>query len=197
MTQYSAQNGVAGDWRLMHIGKFAVGGTSMVFTESTYVEPHVRNHPDCLALYTTEQVEGLSRVVQFVHKNSDAKFCIQLCHAGRKAAHKPLWDGGGPLEGDDRFQTYAPSAIPLTDGYPVPKEMTNMQILQAIENFQKAVRNALRANVDCVELHSANGYVAPIPVALVQSTHRQLRWLLTKSNALRTRFVRSCSVDLA
>lgn len=159
MTQYSADEGVAGDWHLMHLGQFAVGGAAMVYTESTYVEPHARNHPACLALYTEEQAQGLSRVLDFVHNNSDAKFAVQLCHAGRKAAHKPLWDGGGPLEDDDRFQTYAPSEIPLKDGFPVPKEMTVAQIQDAIGHFEIAAGNAQKAGADCIELHGAHGYL--------------------------------------
>lgn len=159
MTQYSAKNGVAGNWHLMHLGQFAVGGYAMVFTESTYVEPHARNHPDCLALYSDEQQAGLAKVIDFVHHNSDARFCVQLCHAGRKAAHKPLWDGGGPLEGEDRFPTYAPSAIPLKEGFPVPLEMAQSHIHSAIEHFQSAAKRADAAGADCVEIHGAHGYL--------------------------------------
>ena len=159
MTQYSAKDGVASDWHLMHFGHFAVGGYGMVFTESTYVEAHARNHPDCLALYTDAHEAGLQKVIAFVHANSDAKFCVQLCHAGRKAAHKPLWDGGGPLEGDDLFPTYAPSAIALKEGFPIPREMSVDDIQSAIDAFQGAARRADAAGAGCLELHGAHGYL--------------------------------------
>lgn len=159
MTQYSAKEGVAGDWHLMHLGQLAVSGAAMVFTESTYVEPHARNHPNCLALYTDEQAKGIARVIDFIHENSAAKFCIQLCHAGRKAGHKPLWDGAGPLDEQDRFQTYAPSEIPLKEGFPVPMEMTLSQIQETIGHFVSAAKRAHKANADAVELHGAHGYL--------------------------------------
>ncbi|WP_136443881.1 NADH:flavin oxidoreductase/NADH oxidase [Pacificoceanicola onchidii] len=159
ITQYSAADGVAGDWHLMHLGQFAVSGVGMVFSESTYVEPNARNNPACLALYSDEQAAGIKRVIDFVHANSDAKFCVQLCHAGRKAGHKPLWEGAAPLDEEDRFQTYAPSAVPLKEGFPVPEEMSVSRIQDAIAFFVAAARRADQANADALELHGAHGYL--------------------------------------
>ncbi|NOD85900.1 MULTISPECIES: NADH:flavin oxidoreductase/NADH oxidase [unclassified Ruegeria] len=159
MTQYSANDGVAGDWHLMHLGQFAVSGAAMVFTESTYVEPHARNNPACLALYSDQQAEGLGRVIDFVHANSDAKFCVQLCHAGRKAGHKPLWEGAGPLNEEDRFQSYAPTALALREGFAVPQEMSVDRIQDTIGHFVAAARRANEAGADALELHGAHGYL--------------------------------------
>ncbi len=159
MTQFSAIDGVAGDWHLMHLGQFAVSGVGFVFTESTYVEPHARNNPACLALFSDDQVRGLGRVVDFIHSNTEASFCVQLCHAGRKAGHKPLWEGAGPLEAAQRSETFAPSPLPVRDGFPIPTELSASQITDIIESFVDSAKRANAAGADAIELHAAHGYL--------------------------------------
>jgi len=39
MQQYSAQNGIAGNWHLVHLGSRAVGGAGLIITECTAVSP--------------------------------------------------------------------------------------------------------------------------------------------------------------
>ncbi len=106
MTQFSAKDGVAGDWHLMHLGQFAVSGAALVFTESTYVAPEARNAPECLSLYSYEQEMALARIVGFFHRHSPAKFGVELCHGGRKASSRPNRVGGGPLSvGEGGYET--------------------------------------------------------------------------------------------
>src|SRR5690606_14610540 len=57
MCQYSARNGVANDWHLVHLGGFAKGGAGIVLTEATAVEARGRISPEDLGLWDDEQVE--------------------------------------------------------------------------------------------------------------------------------------------
>ena len=97
MCQYSAFNGTATDWHLMHLGQFAVGGTGLVFVEATGVEPEGRITPGCVGLYSDENEEALARVIRFFRDYGSAKIGIQLGHAGRKASAKLPWQGGTAL----------------------------------------------------------------------------------------------------
>ena len=45
MCEYSAVDGNATDWHLMHLGQFATGGYGLVITEAAAVEPRGRITP--------------------------------------------------------------------------------------------------------------------------------------------------------
>ena len=87
MCQYSAEEGSATDWHLMHIGKFAVSGVGLVILEAAHVEPRGRITHGCLGLYSDDNEQALKRVISFCHKHSETAIGIQLSHAGRKALH--------------------------------------------------------------------------------------------------------------
>ena len=76
MTQFSADDGVAGDWHLMHLGKFAVGGAGLVLAESTYVTPEGRNSKACLSIYNEAQEHAVKRIADFFKQYGRAKFGI-------------------------------------------------------------------------------------------------------------------------
>jgi 2,4-dienoyl-CoA reductase-like NADH-dependent reductase (Old Yellow Enzyme family) len=160
MTQFSTDDGVAGDWHLMHLGTLGVSGAGLVITESTYVSPEARNTQNCLALYSDEQEAGIARVAGFIKRYGGAKFGVQLCHAGRKASAKEPWRGGGPLPlADGGYETFAPSPIPVGDGWHVPTELTAADIEKICDAFAASARRADRADVDLIEIHSAHGYL--------------------------------------
>src|SRR5690606_8435374 len=85
MCQYSAVDGAANDWHLVHLGSFARGGAGLVIAEATAVLPEGRISPDDLGLWNEEQVAPLKRIVDFMHSQGAAAG-IQLAHAGRKAS---------------------------------------------------------------------------------------------------------------
>ncbi|MGQ7794570.1 NADH:flavin oxidoreductase/NADH oxidase [Faunimonas sp. B44] len=160
MTQFSADEGVAGDWHLMHLGQFAVSGAALIMTESTYVEPNARNNPRSLALYTEEQAAALGRIANFIHSHGIASFGVQLCHGGRKASSKPHWVGGGPLLAEEGgYPAVAPSPIPIKVGWPTPREMTMRDIAEAVGMFASATRRAVAVGADLIEIHGAHGYL--------------------------------------
>lgn len=160
MTQFSAEDGTAGDWHLMHLGQFAVSGAGLVMTESTYVAPHARNTPMCLSLYNDEQQAAIARIQRFFDAHGNAHFGVQLCHAGRRASAKEPWLGGGPRRIEEGgYPTVAPSDVPISPTWPAPRALTHGEMGSVRDAFVEAVARALRAGVKLIELHCAHGYL--------------------------------------
>ena len=160
MTQFSADDGVAGDWHLMHLGQFAVSGAAMVLTESTYVAATARNAPSCLSLYSDEQEAAVARIAGFFSAQSDGAFGVQLCHAGRKASAREPWQGGGPLPLEEGgYEAVAPSAVPISKSWPSPTPLSAEAIGGVVQAFVDAARRAHRAGARVIELHGAHGYL--------------------------------------
>ncbi|HEY6106653.1 MAG TPA: oxidoreductase, partial [Anaeromyxobacteraceae bacterium] len=160
MCQYSASDGRANDWHLVHLGSRAVGGAGLVIFEATAVEPEGRISPADLGLWEDGQVEGLSRVVRFVEAQG-AVPCLQIAHAGRKASVNPPWvDGGAPLpEGRGGWRPLGPSPLPFADGYPVPEPAAEERLAGVARAFAAAARRALAAGFRALEVHAAHGYL--------------------------------------
>ena len=160
MCQYSAEDGMATDWHLVHLGALALGGAGLLIAEATAVAPEGRISPQDVGLWKDEQVEPLARVTQFV-KEQGAVPGIQLAHAGRKASMARPWDGGtpiGPGEGG-----WAPvrgaSPIPFDEGYPTPVPLEVEEIARIVDAFVKGAERAYAAGFQVVEIHGAHGYL--------------------------------------
>ncbi len=160
MTQFSADDGTAGDWHLMHLGKFAVSGAGLVLPESTYVSAEARNTPACLSLYNDAQEAGIKRIADFFETYGTAALGVQLCHGGRRASAREPWKGGGPLPvSEGGYISVAPSAIPISDQWPDPHALSKQEIAAIIQNFVESARRAERAGIRVIELHGAHGYL--------------------------------------
>lgn len=159
MCQYSAQDGMPGDWHLMHYGARAIGGAGLVFTEMACVSADARITPGCAGLYSDEQEAAWKRIVDFVHANSAAKFCLQLGHAGRKGASKLMWEGmDRPLE-EGAWPIISASPLPYYPESQIPREMTRADMDRVEADFVAAAQRGLRAGFDMLELHCAHGYL--------------------------------------
>ncbi|MDH5750537.1 MAG: NADH:flavin oxidoreductase/NADH oxidase, partial [Rhodospirillales bacterium] len=161
MCQYSAVNGSATDWHLMHLGQFSVSGTGLVIVEATGVEPEGRITPHCLGLWSDENEAALARVVKFCRDYGNTRMGIQLSHAGRKASVNAFWQGSKPVAAaDGGWQTVAPSPLPFVDdGRPVPQELTAEGMARIKASFVEAAKRAARIGFDSLETHSAHGYL--------------------------------------
>lgn len=159
MCMYSANDGVVDDWHFVHLGSRAVGGPGLVITEMTNVTADGRITPGCAGMYSDEQETAWKRVVDFVHGHSAAKIGMQLAHAGRKASCSRPWEGDAPLTGDDAWQTIGPSATPFRDGWHVPKQMDEAEMVRVRDAFVDSARRCDRAGFDVIELHMAHGYL--------------------------------------
>jgi 2,4-dienoyl-CoA reductase-like NADH-dependent reductase (Old Yellow Enzyme family) len=159
MCQYSATNGIATDWHLVHLGSRAVGGTGIVCVEATAVTAEGRISPADLGIWTDAQVEPLIRIARFIASMGAAP-AIQLAHAGRKASVAPPFKGGISLHKPEEggWPVVAPSTIPFADGYQVPLALDKHGIQSVVEAFVEATRRAIKAEFKIVELHFAHGY---------------------------------------
>ncbi|MEI9945605.1 MAG: NADPH dehydrogenase NamA [Chitinophagaceae bacterium] len=159
MCQYSAEDGFANDWHLVHLGSHAVGGAGIVFTEATSVSPEGRISPGDLGIWKDEQIGMLKRITSFIEKHG-AVPGIQLAHAGRKASHHIPWKGGNALaDNEGAWQTVAPSAIPFKEDEPAPQAMDKKATQQLINDFKAAAVRAATAGFKIIEIHAAHGYL--------------------------------------
>lgn len=159
MCQYSANEGVPNEWHFVHLGSRAVGGAALVMVEATAVSPEGRISPADTGLWTDEQKGAFKKIADFV-KGQGARIGIQLAHAGRKGSTKVTWEGEGKIElAEGGWTPIAPSAIPFSEKYLVPREMTKQDIRETVEAFGKAAVRALDAGFEVIELHMAHGYL--------------------------------------
>ena len=162
MCQYKAKDGIISDWHLQHYSRFAFSGLGAAFIEATGVSPEGRIGHGCTGIWNDDHVEGLSKIVKTFNQY-DCLSGIQLAHAGRKASFLRPWDGASPITENDKiepaWQTIGPSAIPINNSSPVPKEMTIEDINRVKEDFKNAAIRANIAGFDIIEIHGAHGYL--------------------------------------
>jgi 2,4-dienoyl-CoA reductase-like NADH-dependent reductase (Old Yellow Enzyme family) len=164
MCQYSATDGMADDWHLVHLGKFAQGGAGIVMTEAAAVTAEGRITHGDLGLWHDGQIGPLKRIAEFLRTNGSVP-AIQLAHAGRKASMQRPWYGNAALNaedharGDKPWAIVAPSAIPMDDGWLMPHELTGPDLEKLRENWRLATLRAVEANFDVLEIHCAHGYL--------------------------------------
>ncbi|WEG14615.1 NADH:flavin oxidoreductase/NADH oxidase [Pullulanibacillus sp. KACC 23026] len=146
MCQYSVtkKDGIANEWHYLHYVSRAIGGASLIIIEMTDVDPDGRITDYDLGLWNDEQIPALKRIVDACHEQG-AKVGIQIAHAGRKA--------------EDAAEPVAPSAIAFDETYKTPRELTIDEIKEIVEKFRLAVRRAVKAGFDTIELHGAHGYL--------------------------------------
>jgi 2,4-dienoyl-CoA reductase-like NADH-dependent reductase (Old Yellow Enzyme family) len=160
MCQYSAEEGLANDWHLVHLGSRAVGGNALVMVEATAVTRDGRITPGDVGLWSDEHSEPLARIARFLDSQG-AVAGIQLGHAGRKGSSAAPWEGGGTLKTAEEggWQVVAPSPIPFHDDDPLPVALDEKGIDGIVEAFEAAARRALAAGFKVLEIHAAHGYL--------------------------------------
>ncbi|HIJ38073.1 MAG TPA: NADH:flavin oxidoreductase/NADH oxidase [Rhodospirillaceae bacterium] len=160
MCQYSATDGVAGDWHLQHYGSLVASGPGLVVMEATAVEADGRISPADLGLYSDASEVALARLVKAIRPFGQARIAVQIAHAGRKGASQVPWAGGGALTAaEGSWPTISASPIPFNAGWPTPREIGPYDIDRLRHAFADAAVRADRAGVDIVEIHSAHGYL--------------------------------------
>jgi 2,4-dienoyl-CoA reductase-like NADH-dependent reductase (Old Yellow Enzyme family) len=156
MCQYSAEDGLANDWHLVHLGTRAIGGAGLVIAEATAVEARGRISPEDLGIWSDAHIEPLARIARFVEAQG-AVAGIQLAHAGRKAGVSRPWQKPSRLYSE--WETVAPSAIPFDEGYRVPCELHHDEIGGIVSAFVDGARRAQAAGFRWIEIHAAHGYL--------------------------------------
>ncbi len=159
MCQYSAQEGMAGDWHVVHYGSRAMGGLGLMFVEATAVLPEGRISQGDLGLWNDAQIEPLARIVSQARAQG-VVVAAQLAHAGRKAGVGLGWEAQRSLTREEGgWQSVAPSAIAFGEGYDMPQALDEAGIRKVVEAYVAATRRARTAGFDAVEVHAAHGYL--------------------------------------
>ncbi len=160
MAQYSAVDGVPGDYHLMHLGARAMGGAGLVFAEMACVSPEGRITPGCPGTYSAQQKQAWKRIADWIHANTDAKFAMQIGHAGAKASTRLAWEGTDlPLE-QGNWPIMAASEQQYLQGVSqISKAMTRADMDEVLQQFVHAAQMAADIGVDWLELHCAHGYL--------------------------------------
>ena len=161
MCQYSAVNGLAADWHLMHWGNLLNSGAGLVTIEATAVLPEGRISPGCLGLWDDATETAMADTLQRARRLAPATaVCIQLSHAGRKASSAAPWDGGKLLSSSEGgWETFGPSALPHLPTEAPPTAISLEYMAQVREAFVSAAQRAQRIGIDAIELHAAHGYL--------------------------------------
>jgi anthraniloyl-CoA monooxygenase len=160
MDQYSAVDGVPGDWHFVHLGSRAVGGAGLVYVEMTCPSPEARISPADTGLWNETQRDAFKRIVQFCKAHSRAKLCMQLGHSGRKGSTQLGWERMDyPLDSGN-WPVISASPIAYYEGISqVPREMTRADMEKVLSDFKRSTVFADQAGFDMLELHLAHGYL--------------------------------------
>jgi anthraniloyl-CoA monooxygenase len=160
MAQYCAVDGAPDDWHLVHYGHRALGGAGLVYTEMTCVSPEGRITPGCTGMWNETQRDAWRRIVEFVHRHSPTKICLQLGHSGRKGSTQVGWEKMDHPLPTGNWALVAPSPIPYYEGISQsPIEITRADMDKVRDDFASAARFGLQAGFDMLELHMAHGYL--------------------------------------
>jgi 2,4-dienoyl-CoA reductase-like NADH-dependent reductase (Old Yellow Enzyme family) len=159
MCQYSAVDGFANDWHLVHYGSRAVGGAALIIQEATGVSQEARISPGDLGIYEEEHIDKLRQITSFIHQHG-AIAGIQLAHAGRKAGCAKPWDGGKQLKvNEGGWKTVSASTLAFNPEDDAPQALDINGINKVINDFKVAVQRSLQAGYKLIEIHAAHGYL--------------------------------------
>ena len=161
MCQYSADDGLACDWHMIHLGHLALSGAALLFTEAAAVTAQGRITAGDLGIWSDQNQAALAPVIAAIRKHAPIRIAIQLAHAGRKASSQKPWEGGASIQASEPggWQTVAPSALPHASGDAVPTALDAAGMQQVKQAFVDAALRAAKLGVDALELHAAHGYL--------------------------------------
>ena len=161
MCQYSATDGNASDWHVIHLGHLALSGAGLMIIEATAVTADGRITPEDLGLYSDDNEAALARVLASVRANAGIRIGMQLSHAGRKASSRAPWDGGQQIRSSDAagWIAEAPSALPHGAGDEPPRALDATGLVRVRDAFAQAAVRAARLGIDGIEVHGAHGYL--------------------------------------
>jgi 2,4-dienoyl-CoA reductase-like NADH-dependent reductase (Old Yellow Enzyme family) len=160
MCQYSAIEGFANDWHLVHLGARAIGGAALIMQEATSVSPEGRITPSDLGIWSDEHIEKYKQITTFI-LSQNAFPGIQLAHAGRKASMSTPWEGNRKLTADEGgWRTFDPSGMRYSEEEALPPiALDAYGLKKVVDDFRAAAKRAHDACYKVVEIHAAHGYL--------------------------------------
>jgi 2,4-dienoyl-CoA reductase-like NADH-dependent reductase (Old Yellow Enzyme family) len=176
MVHYRAAPGnTCGTFHTVHLGKYALGGFGVVFTEASAVEERGLITVHDLAIFNDVQAESFKPLLALI-KEEGAASAIQLSHGGRKAGMQSAMEGNGPVTkaqiaaGRRTWQPVAPAATRISDEWPMPHQLSPAEIADVVNAFAAAAKRAVRVGFDIIEIHGAHGYLISSFLSPVSNT---------------------------
>ena len=164
------------------------GVIGAVIVECCFVDSLGLAFPGAIGIDNDAKVAGLAKIADAI-KSKGSKAILQIYHGGRMVDPK-LIGGRTPV---------GPSALAAPrDGAATPVALTTQEVEEMVAKFGDAVRRAILAGFDGVELHGANTYLiqqfyspnsnqrddewggsrdnrAKFPLAVLEITHKMVR----------------------
>ena len=161
MCQYSAIDGCATDWHLVHWAQMMMSGAAMFTIEATAVTAEGRITPGDLGLYDDACEEAIASALARARAQCPPiAVAIQLAHAGRKGSSAAPWDGGALIPpGHGGWIPAAPSALAHAEGEAAPAALDDAGLARVRDAFADSARRAARIGLEALELHMAHGYL--------------------------------------
>ncbi len=129
--------------------RLAKGGAGAIITGYAAIQPDGKSSLYAMSMIDNNDcIPKYREIVDAVHEY-DTPIIMQIAHCGRQTRSKTTG-----------FQTVAPSAI--RDGLyneDIPKELSDDEINEIIDNFVSAIVRVKQAGFDGVQLHLAHGYL--------------------------------------
>ncbi|PQM26298.1 alkene reductase [Sphingopyxis lindanitolerans] len=129
----------------------------LIVSEAIGISRQGLGMPHATGLWRDDQVAGWRRVTDAVHA-ANGRIIAQIWHMGRMV-HPSFTDGATPISSSS---TRAPGRAHTYDGrapYAEARPLAREEIVEVVEDYRLAARNALRAGFDGVQVHAANGYL--------------------------------------
>lgn len=165
MTTYASQeNGLISQDEIPYLARRAEGGFGAIITAACYINPAGKAFKGQWGCDHDDKLESLRGVAESIQTNG-AKAILQIHHGGRSCP--PDLAGGECLSA---------SAIPaIREGAPIPREMTDAEIEQTLDDYARAAVRAKQTGYDAVEIHGANTYLVQQFVS-PHSNRRSDKW---------------------
>lgn len=159
MAQYRAVDGCPTDWHFVHYAERAKGGAGLVFTEMTCVSPEGRITPGCTGLYAPAHEAAWTRLVDFVHRETDAKIAMQIGHSGAKGSTQLGWEAMDAPLPEGNWPVLGASPVPWSEQNQIPRALTRADMDTVRDQHVRSAEMAERCGFDWLELHYAHGYL--------------------------------------
>ncbi|MEO3991256.1 flavocytochrome c [Pseudocitrobacter cyperus] len=177
------------------------GSIGTIIVECCFVDDLGLAFPGALGIDNDDKIAGLAKIAEAI-KSRGSRALLQIYHGGRMVEPK-LIGGRTPV---------GPSAVAAPrDGAATPVALTTEEVYGMVGKFGDAVRRAIQAGFDGVEIHGANTYLiqqfyspnsnlrddewggsrdnrAKFPLAVLDITHKMARQYADDSFIIGYRF---------
>ncbi|OOF91819.1 hypothetical protein ASPCADRAFT_9233 [Aspergillus carbonarius ITEM 5010] len=127
----------------------SVPGTLLI-TEGTFISARAGGMNNVPGIWNDAQINQWKTITDAVHQQGSYIFC-QLWALGRAASPEIL--------SQTNDEVISSGNIPIAESSPTPKPLDEHEILEWIQDYARAAKNAIAAGFDGVEIHGANGYL--------------------------------------